>query len=207
MKVLQTRGESKSEREVQKELAKDMKEKISRMSQVYNNLHKLGELSAKDSIMRTLFKKPKITLIFQYEEGMLNFILATYPEYQSILEGAISAQFASSSIETIEKPEFFSKKYNEILPLQPTKEPAYTIKIFKQMPDDPLNNVIDAIGKVSKYDTVSIVMPIKPAGRDFNKRAQFVADALYRKKTALLKKTPWWKYFLMPWKIIDFLIS
>jgi len=44
MKVLQTRQDTKSDREVEKELAKDMKEKISRMSQVYNNLHKLGKL-------------------------------------------------------------------------------------------------------------------------------------------------------------------
>lgn len=41
LKVLQTRGDSKVDREVSKELAKDMKEKISRMSQVYNNLYKL----------------------------------------------------------------------------------------------------------------------------------------------------------------------
>lgn len=207
LKVVQTRGESKSEREVQKELAKDMKEKISRMSQIYNNIHKLGQLSAFDNILRIFFKKPKLTLMYHYEDGMLTFIFGVYPEYQSIVEGAISAQYASSSIETIEKPNLFSKKYSEIIPLQPTKEAAYTIKIFKHMPDDPLNNVVDAIGKVSKYDTVSVVMPIKPVGRSFNKRAQFVADALYRKKTALLKKKPLWKYLLMPWHIIDFLIS
>ena len=41
LKVLQTRGDSKVDREVSKELAKDMKEKIARMSQVYNNLYKL----------------------------------------------------------------------------------------------------------------------------------------------------------------------
>jgi len=35
VKVVLPRGDSKSDREVQKELAKDMKEKISRMSQVY----------------------------------------------------------------------------------------------------------------------------------------------------------------------------
>lgn len=207
MKVLQTRGESKSEREIQKELAKDMKEKIGRMWQVYNNLHKLGQLSASDNILRFFFKKPKVSLIYQYEDGMLNFIIGVYPEYQSIVEWAISAQYSSSSLEIVEKPEFFGKKYNDIIPLQPTKEPAYTIKIFKHMPDDPLNNIIDSIGKVSKYDTLSIVMPIKPVGRSFNKRAQFVADALYRKKESLLKKTAWWKFLLMPWKVIEFLVK
>lgn len=44
MKVILPRGDSKSDREMQKELAKDMKEKIGRMSQVYKSMHKLGEL-------------------------------------------------------------------------------------------------------------------------------------------------------------------
>ena len=38
-KVLLPRGQSKLDREQEKELAKDMKEKIGRMSQVFHNLH------------------------------------------------------------------------------------------------------------------------------------------------------------------------
>ena len=41
LRVLQTRGDSKVDREASKELAKDMKEKISRMTQVYNNMYNL----------------------------------------------------------------------------------------------------------------------------------------------------------------------
>jgi len=41
MKVELPRSDSKSDREQAKELAKDMKEKIGRMSQVYRSLHNL----------------------------------------------------------------------------------------------------------------------------------------------------------------------
>ncbi|NOZ43757.1 MAG: hypothetical protein GXP45_01055 [bacterium] len=41
LKVLVPRGDGKLDREQAKEIAKDMKEKIGRMSQVYNNMHKL----------------------------------------------------------------------------------------------------------------------------------------------------------------------
>jgi hypothetical protein len=41
LRVLQTRGDSKVDRDANKELAKDMKEKISRMTQVYNNMYNL----------------------------------------------------------------------------------------------------------------------------------------------------------------------
>jgi len=67
-KVVSPRGDSKSDREREKELAKDMKEKISRMSQVYRSLHKIGKLSLKDNVMRWLFGKPKISLVLQYDE-------------------------------------------------------------------------------------------------------------------------------------------
>jgi hypothetical protein len=34
--------------------------------------------------------------------------------------------------------------------------------MFKSMPDDPINNIIDSIGKVPSTDTVTLIMPIKP---------------------------------------------
>ena len=66
------------------------------------------------------------------------------------------------------------------MPLVCKKPSVYNIKIFKQQPDDPINNLIDAIGKVSRYDTASIVIPIKPVGDWFNKKAQRRAEGLYR---------------------------
>jgi hypothetical protein len=46
--------------------------------------------------------------------------------------------------------------------LEPKKDPIYTIKMFKLMPDDPINNLIDAMSKVQNTDTVTLLMPIKP---------------------------------------------
>jgi len=207
LKVLLPRWEWKLDREKAKEIAKDMKEKISRMSQIYNNIHKLWELSMMDNIMRWLFKKPKLTLFYHYEKWTLNFIIWTYPEYQRILESAISAQFAESSIETIKKPKVFSKKYSYIMPMWTKKEPAYTIKMFKNMPDDPINNIIDAMAKVPTYDTFTIMIPIKPAWESFNKRAKLLSTALFKDDPDLLKGTQRWKVLLMPWKLIWFFIN
>ena len=122
--------------------------------------------------MRSFFFKPKATLIYHYEEGILYFIMGIYPEYQKIVEGSISAQYGDASIEMIEEPQLFAKKYRDIMPLIPKKPSVYNIKIFKQQPDDPTNNLIDAIGKISKYDTASIIIPIKPVGDRFNRKSQ-----------------------------------
>jgi hypothetical protein len=44
----------------------------------------------------------------------------------------------------------------------PKRDNVYNIKTYKNQPDDPMNNIIDSIGKISKYDTLTIVMPLKP---------------------------------------------
>ena len=207
LKVLSPRGQSKLDREQEKELAKDMKEKIWRMGQVFHNFHKVGNLSTKESLMKAIFDKPKTTLIYNYEDGTLNFIIATYPEYQQLLEGAIAAQFPNCSIERTIKPKFFKKKYSDIMPIKPKKDPVFNIKIYKQQADDPINNVIDAIGKISRYDTLNLIIPIKPLGDEFNRKSQKAIDRLYKNLSVYEHGTGWRKYILMPRKLIGFLIN
>ncbi len=206
LKVTLPRWDTKVDREKEREVAKDMKEKISRMAQVYRNLHKLWELSVGDNIMNWLFEKPKLTFMFYYSNWLLHFIIWTYPEYKNIVEWAITAQYPDASIETTTVPKIYSKKYYDIIPLQPIKPPEYPIRIFKQLEDDPINNVIDAIGKIPPEDVFSVQLIIKPASDKFNKKAQKLAEWLYKKDEAIIKWNKWRKYLLMPWKIIDFLI-
>lgn len=207
MRVILPRWDTKWDRDREKELAKDMKEKIWRMWQVYRNMHKLWELSVWDNIMRWFFSKAKITIMMHYEDGMLNFILWTYPEYKKIVEWAIAAQYAEASIETIVRPKLFSKKATEIMPMHPVKECVYPIRTFKALEDDPMNNIIDSIGKIQAEDTFTMLMTFKPESEAFNKRAQKFADALYKKDKATLNKTALWKKIFMPWKIFEFFIN
>jgi len=81
------------------------------MSQLYNGLHKISELSTWEKLMHRLFGKQKIVFIYQYEEGQLSFIVGSYPEYQNIIESAISAQYPTCSLEKVSKPRVFQKKY------------------------------------------------------------------------------------------------
>jgi len=205
LKVMLPRGEGKIDREQEKEVAKDMKEKVWRMSQVFHNLHKLGELGAVDMIMSAVFQKPKVTLIYHYDEWQLSFLVGIYPEYQKIVESSISAQYPNCSIEITEKPKIFPKKYRDIMPLEPLKDTVYNIKTYKMQPDDPINNIIDAMGKISRYDTVSIIIPIKPVGKRFNNKAKKLVDRLY--KNLDITPTARWKYIFMPWKLVSFLFN
>ena len=180
LKVLVPRWDSKVDREQAKEVAKDMKEKIWRMSQVYANLSKLWKLNLTDKILYKIFKKPKVSLIYHYENWVLNFIIWCYPEYKTIIEWWIWAQYPESSIEIIKKPDIFKKKYSKVMPLQDEKDSVYTLKLYKKMSDDPINNIIDAIWNISKYDTATVMLNIKPLRDDWNEEAKVKIDRLYK---------------------------
>ncbi len=45
------------------------------MAQVFHNIHKLGELSSMDSLLRIIFFKPKTTFMLHYEGGVMYFIV------------------------------------------------------------------------------------------------------------------------------------
>jgi len=173
VRIVLPRGDDKISREQAHDVAKDMKEKISRMGQVYDALHKLGQSSFYETIIRGIFNKPKVTLIWHYEKGQLSCVMGVYPEYRKIVESAIAAQFSDASIEMLAKrPRFFGKKHYDITVMETVKNAVFPIKTFKQMPDDPINNIVDTMGKMSTEDTFTIVMPIKPIGDKFNKTAQ-----------------------------------
>lgn len=201
LKVRTPRWDGKVDMEQNKELAKDMKEKIGRMSQVFRTLHKMWSLNVADKIKNIFFKKSKITITYHYEEWSLYFLVATYPEYLNLVEWAINAQYSEASIEIIDEPNFFAKKHHDIIPLETQLDNVYTIKMYKRATDDQINNVIDAMSNISRYDTASIVITMKPAPEAWNKEAQKKANLLY-KDIAIESR---WKKFIMPRKLFSWL--
>ena len=207
LKILLPRWDAKSDREQEKEIAKDMKEKIWRMSQVLWNLHKMNEVSIHEKLMQFFFGKHKLVFVYQYEQWQLSCLVWTYPEYQNMVESAIASQYASASIERVSRPNFFKKKYSDVQVLETTKDPLYTIKLYKNIPDDPINNIIDSMWKVGVEDTVSIVLVAKPEKSTFNVRRQIAADRLYKNLDLYEMKWWHWKNLINPFKWIEYAIS
>lgn len=206
-RVILPRWDSKWDREKEREISKDMKEKIGRMSQVFRSMHRLWELGVSDGLANRIFSKAKFMINLHYEKGMVVFVIWTYPEYQDIIGSSISAQYSDSSIETIEKPNFFKEKYWSIAPLEPKKDPVYPIKTFKQIEDDPLNNIIDSMGELGDSDTFDIVIHARPLWSAFNKRAQRWAEWLYRNDKNFIQPEGIFKKLLyIPLGIFDFVL-
>jgi hypothetical protein len=123
-----------------------------------------------------------------------------------MVESAIASQYAAASIERVSRPKFFKKKYYDVQVLETKKDPLYTIKLYKNIPDDPINNIMDSMGKVSAEDTVSIVFVVKPEKSTFNTRRQIASDRLY-KNLDLYERRRWsWKNLINPFKWVKFAI-
>ena len=45
------------------------------MSQVFNNLHKMADVSTHEKLMKKFFGKPKLVLVYQYENGQITFLV------------------------------------------------------------------------------------------------------------------------------------
>ncbi len=72
-------------------------------------------------------------------------LVGCYPEHKKNIEGAIAAQYPEVSIEPVTAPKFFNRKFYELMPMQPVKETYYPIRVFKQLEDDPMNNIFDSL--------------------------------------------------------------
>ena len=62
-----------------------------------------------------------------------------------MVESAIASQYSAASIEKVARPKFFKKKYSDVQVLETKKDSLYTIKLYKNIPDDPINNIIDSM--------------------------------------------------------------
>jgi hypothetical protein len=74
----------------------------------------------------------------------------------------------------------FSKKHYKVMPLQSEKESIYTLKMYKKMNDDPINNLIDSLSNIPKYDTATLMLTIKPLSEKWNEKAKKQIDRLYK---------------------------
>jgi hypothetical protein len=84
------------------------------------------------------------------------------------------------------------------MPLWTVKDNVYPIRIFKQLEDDPINNILDAISKVSNEDQITILMSLRPYKEKFNKKAKLIADKLFKREIQYDQSVKWRKIITSP---------
>ncbi len=161
IRITMPREESQKDREKAEE--KDFKEKISIMEQFYRNIHELSELSLRNTIYTSIFKADILSMELVAQNNVVEFYVVTQKRYQDLIEKQITSYYPNADI-TIEKPYNIDPKGNRIKCYYAyQKAPFYfPIKTFKNLENDPLNDLTNIFSKLGEKDLGAIQMVIRP---------------------------------------------
>jgi hypothetical protein len=209
LRILLPRNDSKLDNEKRNE--KDFHEALGRGEQLYRALYETRDLNLYNVwVNRILFGQPHISFELQYEKQEMSFIVVVDKYYQAIIEKQITSYYESAEIEPL-KPEkrfkinekgYFANGY-----YMHTKEDFwYPIQTYKEIEEDPLNNMANSFAKLDKEDKAVIQMVINPKSNKWRKKAVQAGTDLFKGKKSGGFKIPiigpvlgaiWWPFKVM----------
>lgn len=190
MKVILPRDDSKLDQE--KKTEKDFKEKVAIMGQLYRALSEISELNLKNTLKTLIFQNDQISFEMFLEDNELNFYIVCHPYFQKIVEKQITSFYSSAEV-VMEKPYSLKQKgYHMRGFYLYTKNPFwYPFRTYKNLENDPLNDMGNVLSKLDKDEKAVIQMIINPRDNDWQKKAKEEGGLLFKnKRHSLLSRIP-----------------
>lgn len=177
MRVTLPRADSKLDKE--QDTKKDFKEKIGIMTLFYKSIHKIGEISAWNTITNFFFNHAKVSLEMFYDRGQVGFYVVAYKEHVSLINQQITSNYPDAEVKLLTKSEFPEIKPKgyimETATIGKDVDDIFPIKTYKYFEDDPLSSYTNNFGSLKKTDVACIQWVIKPLGASWNRRAKNAA--------------------------------
>ena len=98
-----------TEKDKQKRVEKDFKEKIGVMSQLYRSMHEIRELDLGNQFRVWLYNLPIMNFDIVCRHSMIEFRVSTFREYKDLLEKQITTYYPNAAID-VYKPEIIKRK-------------------------------------------------------------------------------------------------
>lgn len=182
LRVTLPKGES--QRDAEKETEKDFREKIAIMAQFFRNLHETRELNFFNFIATRLFKKNIFTFELVAHNKQVEFILTTDKYYKHILENQITSFYNDADIEYLKDGYEACPKGNKLKGFfaYAQKDFWFPIKTFKEVENDPLNDLTNIFSGMEETETAVIQIVIKPISDGWTKVSRKQGDAFFKGK-------------------------
>jgi hypothetical protein len=183
MKILLPRGDSKKDKEDQNE--KDFKEKVAIMESFYRAVSEIQELNFWNTLRNKIFNADFVSLELVYQEGKLNFYLATHNRYAELIEKQITSNYTAADVEYSDKPFYDVAPKGQKLKayyMYLKQLTYYPIRTYKNMGSDPLNGLTNVLSKLQHLDNAVVQVVIDPLNKNWQKEAGYIADRLYKGK-------------------------
>ena len=184
VRVLLPRADSKLDKE--KETKKDFKEKTGIMSVFYKSVHKMGDMTLKESMMNFVFNHAKISFELVYDKGLVYFYVVTYRRFLTLITQQLTSNYPDAELTVVApkdyvdfKPRGYTLRCSSIYKVHDDFLPVKTFKYFE---DDPLNNFTNVFGSLGKDDRAIYQIVAKPLGSGWNRRAKKMASLMAKGK-------------------------
>lgn len=183
MRVTLPRSDSKIDQE--KRTEKDFKEKMAVAEQFFRAMYEISELNLSNILKTAIFQNDKISFELFVNNNELSFYVITDKYYQNIVERQITTFYPDAEV-TIEKPYEIRPKgysFNGFYFYLQQKE-WFPIKTYKNIENDPLNDLANAFSKLNPDDKAAIQVIINPRPKGWQKEAEKFGEEMFKRKAS-----------------------
>ncbi len=186
LRVTLPRNDSKLDTE--KRTEKDFHEQIAKGEQLFRALHETRDLNLYNVFFkRMLWTKPHLSFELQFEKRELSFVVVCDPYYQKIIQKQVTTFYESAEIEILndkQKMDLTSggKNFANGYYFYTKKPFWYPIQTYKEIEDDPLNDVANSFSKLGMDEKGAVQMIIHPLSDSWKKKAKEMGTALFKNK-------------------------
>lgn len=189
MKVVLPRSDSKMDQEQRTE--KDFKEKVAVMAQLYRALYEIKEMNLWNTFKTKIWQADNISFELFLENHELNFYVVTNEYYQNVVEKQITSFYKDADIKIEKKTYSLFEKGKKVRSyfMYAKRDFWYPINSYKNMEQDPLNDMANVLSKLGNGEKACMQMIINPvASEKWRSKTEEVGTALFKKQN-------------VPWKI------
>ncbi len=172
-----------TQKDKDKQVEKDFREKIGVMDQFYRNIHEIRELSFKNRIRNFFLNLDVVSFEMVAMSKEVNFYVVTYPFYQNIIEKQITSYYPDADIQmteayVVDPPGNKQRCFYAYL----NRENWYPIKTYKKIENDPLNDMTNVLSKLGDDDKAVFQFVISPRSDRWRKKAERMGTKLFLNK-------------------------
>ena len=179
MRITMPREDSQKDKE--KEVEKDFREKIGIMAQFYRNLEETNEMNVWNIIKTKILRNNSFSFELVVENKQVNFYVSSPKYYAGIVEKQITSYYPNAEVIPTDKfdsipPGNKMKGYYAYL-----KRPFwFPIKTYKKIQNDPLNDLTNLFSNMKKEETAAYQIVIRPKRDNWQKKAEKQGSRLFK---------------------------
>lgn len=171
-----------SQKDKEKEVQKDFKEKIAIMEQCYRSLYELKELNIFNIVKRYLLHSDVVSFEIMVEKKVIHLYVVTVDYYSNIVEKQITSFYPNAEIEQVPEIHIEKTKENYVKCFYAyQKEPYwFSLKTYKAIENDALNTLTNVFTKLDENEIGAIQIMFRPAAEKYGKYGLKVGEAIFQ---------------------------